>query len=282
MDLRPICCQFYDLRRAKPFDFAKHGVVPEHARLKSKFVKPLAIECDARQGCSRCEKRRRKQVQLAVMIERKTRKIVTENECPTALMQHGSKLTGELRLIEVRQPQLREPFLESRRARLSIIGECSCCDREAVAAFRDKFGTTIDVGSMHDGPAGHLPFDQGGEAMTRELVVSRFERPLLPFRAVSHQKKAAHAIAPHDRSSPGRVACKGSTRTWCRSRDEEDDGGNSEKGQHSVGVTRPYCGQLGTQDCQVTVHAGGATGEAAIICRSFTPYQDGFRNTASI
>jgi CO dehydrogenase/acetyl-CoA synthase alpha subunit len=96
MDLRPIGCQFHNLCRAKPFDLAKHGVVAEHGHLKSIFVKALAIESDARQGCSRCEKRCRKQVQFAVMINRKTRKIITEDECPTALMQHGSKLTGEL------------------------------------------------------------------------------------------------------------------------------------------------------------------------------------------
>src|SRR3954465_8463968 len=92
LDLRPRCGQFYDLRRTKPFDLTKHGVVPEHARLKSKLVKPLAIDCDARQGSSRCDKRCRKQAQLAVMIERKTRKIIAENERPTALVQHGSKL----------------------------------------------------------------------------------------------------------------------------------------------------------------------------------------------
>jgi hypothetical protein len=45
--------------------------------------------------------------------------------------------------------------------------------------------------------------------MTRELVPSRFERLLPPFPAISHQKKASHAIAPYDRSSPARVACSG-------------------------------------------------------------------------
>jgi hypothetical protein len=41
-----------------------------------------------------------------------------------------------------------------------------------------------------------MPFDQGGKAMTRELVVSRSKRLLLPSPAISHQKKAAHASPP--------------------------------------------------------------------------------------
>ena len=58
-------------------------------------------------------------------------------------------------------------------------------------------------------------------------------------------------------------------------------GRNVENGQHSVGVTHPYCVQLGTHDCQVTVHAGGTTGEATEFAVP-AAYQDGFRNTASI
>jgi len=60
---------------------------------------------------------------------------------------------------------------------------------------------------MQDGPAGYMPFDQGGKTMTPELVPSRSERLLPPSAVVSHQKKAAHAIAPCDRS-PARVARK--------------------------------------------------------------------------
>jgi hypothetical protein len=130
------------------------------------------------------------------VIERKTRKIIAENECPTALMQHGSKLTGELRLIEVRQLRFREPSFES----------CPCCDGETVAALGDKFGTTRDVGSMQDGPAGYMPFDQGEKTMTPELVPSRSERLLPPSAAVSHQKSRS-CNRSCDRS-PARMARK--------------------------------------------------------------------------
>src|SRR5207245_9911462 len=135
-------------------------------------VKALAIECDARQVSSRCEKRCRKQVQFAVMIERKTRKIITDNKCPTLLMQHGSKLTGELRLIEVRQPRLREPFLESCRSHLPVVGQCPCCDGEAIAAVRHELGTASAVGGMHDGAAGYMPLDQDGKGRTNDRVRS--------------------------------------------------------------------------------------------------------------